>query len=519
MESAEKVLKRFKKAKSRKTNWAELYEDAQRYVAPHRENFNDDIEDNPGQEKAGRGLVFDATAINAVQKFASNLQSSLVPPMREWIDLKPGYLLEDVKGAEEELAKVKKILFSALHNSNFDTQIAESFQDLSVGTGAMLVMKGTKQQPFRFISVPLSQLYILEGPDGRPDTAYREWHLAVKNIEKTWPDAKLPKELQELMDSDPEKKIRLVEEIYPDDVELTKPSGKKKQKGYCYSVIAATGKHELVKREQASSPWVIFRWSTIPGEIYGRGPALIALPDIKTLNKTKELLLKAASIALYGQWLGDPDAINLKGVKFSPATIIPAEGLAQGRGAPLQPLGTTTDINLAQLIISDLQNSINNMLFADPLGPIDLPVKSATEVSLRQQELAKRIGSSYGRLQYELIQPLVNRCLDILEELELIDLDSLRVDGQHLDIQHESPLARAQSEEEVLAITRYMEMIAGMYGPEALHLALPLEKLVQSLPQRLNIPNELIPTKTEIVQTKEAVGQVAAQEQAVAADG
>ncbi len=219
-------------------------------------------------------------------------------------------------------------------------------------------------------------------------------------------------------------------------------------------------------------------------------------------QKTKELLLKAASIALYGVWKGDPDAINLSTVKFSPATIIPAEGLASGRGDPLQPLNTNTDVNLAQLIISDLRNSINNMMFADPLGPIDLPVKSATEVSLRQQELAKRIGSSFGRLQFELIQPLVNRCLDILEELGLIDLADLRVDGSNLAIEHVSPLAQAQAEEEVLNNIRYLETLAAMYGPEELRAIAPPEKVSKILAPLLNISDELQPKEAEIKQAR-----------------
>jgi len=507
---AEKVLKRFNKAKKRKANWATLYEDAQEYVCPHRESFNEG--DNPGQEKTGQGKVFDSTAIDAVQKFASNLQSSLVPPMRKWIELKAGPQFKDNKeDMNKVLSDASDVLFSHLQNSNFDTQIAESFQDLAIGTGALLVMKGTTTSPFRFINVPLSQLYVLEGPDGRPDTAYREWKLAARNIEQQWPDAKLPKEIKEQVAEDPERLIELIEEIYPDEVSLQTVSGKKKQGGFRYSVVAKKGKHQIVSREQKSSPWIIFRWSTLPGEIYGRGPALIALPDVKTLNKTKELLLQSASISIFGMWLGDSDSVvNLENIKFSPGTIIPQDRLVNGSPA-LVPLNSSSDLNLAQIVIQDLQNSVRNMLFADPLGPIDLPVKSATEVSLRQQELAKRIGSAFGRLQFELIQPLVNRCLDILEELGLVDLAELRVDGTNLAIEHVSPLAQAQAEEETLAIMRYLEMLAGLYGPEALQIAAPLDKTITEVGPRLNVPTSMIPSSTEIkdAQAKAQLAQLA----------
>ncbi len=62
MARAEAILKRFRKAKSRKTNWEDLYEDALQYAAPQRDTFDEEF---VGQAKDGRGRVFDATAINA----------------------------------------------------------------------------------------------------------------------------------------------------------------------------------------------------------------------------------------------------------------------------------------------------------------------------------------------------------------------------------------------------------------------------------------------------------------------
>ena len=191
-----KDIDRFKKAESKKVNWREYYKECLEYVNPHRENFDEEADYSPGQRKGE--YVFDSTAIDAGSKFVSNLQSSLVPPMREWIGLKAGTSTKGDKGVEEALAEITKIMFSSLRNSNFDTQVSESFADLLIGTGALLVQKGTEEVPFRFINVPLSQLFLEEGVDGRPDSAWREWKLPARNIEKTWEDAKPGKDLAEL---------------------------------------------------------------------------------------------------------------------------------------------------------------------------------------------------------------------------------------------------------------------------------------------------------------------------------
>ncbi len=69
----------------------------------------------------------------------------------------------------------------------------------------------------------------------------------------------------------------------------------------------------------ASSPIAVFpngrsstngsrlsRWrcraTRVPGEAYGRGPVLLALPTIRTLNKAVELQLKSAAIQMLGIW-------------------------------------------------------------------------------------------------------------------------------------------------------------------------------------------------------------------------
>lgn len=516
---AERIIKRFEVAKNRKVRWDELYEDALTYIAPHRETFFDEHEDVPGQEKSGRGVVYDSTGQDALQKFASNIQSSLTPPFRQWLFLKPGSVLAGDDEIKKSLEQITEILFSHLQNSNFDTQIAESYLDLCIGTGALLVFKGTRDKPFNFVNVPLSQLYLEEGVGGKADIAFRQSKLAVRNIQGTWEDADLGDSLTQKIKDNPDEKISIIEATLPEKVMLPDPETGKliETDGVRYVVIAEKEKKILVEREQRSSPWIIFRWSTIPGEIYGRGPGIFALPDIKTLNKTKELLLKAASIAIFGMYTAEDDGeLNIENIELGSGAIIPVSSNGGARAPSLQPLQPPGDPNLAQIIIQDLRNSVNNMMFADPLGPIDLPVKTATEVSLRQQELAKRIGAAFGKLQFELITPLVNRLLDILDELGLIDLGPFRVDGANIAIQHVSPLALAQAEEELVNTVRLAETALALYGPQVVTALIPPDRFVKSVASKLNVGTDLMASDKEIEIIKQGLAAAAAQGQDVA---
>lgn len=512
MANAKEIIERFTKAQKRKTNWKELYEDALCYLAPHRETF-DEADEAPGQDKDGDGFVFDSAGQDALQKFASNIQSSLTPPFRKWAPLEAGPSLQGDRAAEDALEGITDVLFSNLHNSNFDTQIAESFLDLGVGTGAMLVFKGTPEQPFNFVNVPLSQLYLEEGANGLIDVAFRCSKIPVRNIERTWPDAKLGKEIKDKVKDNPDELIEIIEGTIPEDIKVPDPETKElvTVRGYKYYVVAKKAKEVIVERQQRSSPWLVFRWSTIPGEIYGRGPGLFALPDVKTLNKTKELLLKAASISIFGMYTVEDDGeINIENIELGTGAMIPVSSNGGVRAPSIAPLAPPGDPNLAQIIIQDLRNSINNIMFADPLGPIDLPVKTATEVSLRQQELSKRIGSAFGKLQFELITPLINRCLDILDELGLIDLGPFRVDGNNIAIRHTSPLALAQSEEELINDMRLLETATNFYGPQVTMAMMPPDRFLKSVARKLNVSKDILATDEEIETIKQAITAQAA---------
>lgn len=521
MMNFEQIKKRFDEAAKRKVNWDILYRETLRYVAPERELFTEKIEGTPKRENT---IVVDSTAIIGLSKFISNLQSSLVPPMKRWTRLVPGDgvpadVLDIVK---PKLDEVTNIMFSSVQNSNFDTQIAEAFSDLAVGTAALLCTKGEDEKtPLRFMCIPLHELYLEEGPHGRIDTVFRKHKMEIRNIQETWQDVKISEDLARRIEQQPSSQEVFIECTYPAKVEIEKmepdDQGRvrkviKKINGFVYIVIHEASKQIIVERQQESSPWIIFRWSVAPGEIYGRGPALFALPDIKSINKTKELILKRASIDAAGMWMVKEDGVmNLENIQMGPHALIPVMETPGGMGSPsIAPLPIPGGMDVSQMVINDLRTSINEIMFADPLGPIDLPVKTATEVAYRQQELAKRIGSAFGRLQYELITPLINRILFVLNEWNLLPTegDSIKIDGRILSVKHESPLAAAQDQESLMAIQQFIQFLAGTFGPQMSMVLIQPDKVIQHMAKYLNIPADIQLTQDQLDAVKQKIAQM-----------
>jgi hypothetical protein len=225
----------------------------------------------------------------------------------------------------------------------------------------------------------------------------------------------------------------------------------------------------------------------VAGEIYGRGPLLTALPDIKTLNKTIELLLKNASLAVAGVYTAADDGVlNPNTVKIVPGAIIPVARNGGPQGPALQPLPRAGDFNVSQLVINDLRSNIKRILLDESLPPDNMSARSATEIVERMKELAQNLGSAFGRLINETMIPLVTKILEVMDERGLIIMP-LRVNGLEIKVTPVAPLAMAQNMEEVNAILQYAQLMQ-TFGADG-QLALKNDAVVDYIGDKLGVPS------------------------------
>jgi len=182
---------------------------------------------------------------------------------------------------------------------------------------------------------------------------------------------------------------------------------------------------------------------------------------IKTANKVVELVLKNASIAVTGIWQAEDDGVlNPANIKLIPGSIIPK---AVG-SAGLTPLEAPGKFDVSQLVLDDLRARIRHALMADALGQVDAPRMTATEVLERSAEMARILGATYGRLQSELLTPLIQRGLAILRRRR--EIPDVVADGRVVTLQYRSPLAQDQAKEDARNVINWIEMTAKL-GPDA----------------------------------------------------
>jgi hypothetical protein len=471
------ILTDYAEAKSRRNAWEALWKDCYNYALPQQESFG---LYGSGQSKTAH--IYDGTAMDAVEHLAASLLGNLTPPWSQWFGFSPGpeMTANDAALLAPALEKAAILVQSHLDRSNFTTEMHQAFLDLVTGgTGTLLFEEGMTGDfsAFRFKAIPLSHVAFHEGArTGRLDNIYRETAMTLAELQTRFPDIELPMKIVQQGTKDSQERFDVLETVQPDNLV------------YRYQAYLMTGESEPLLLGNGifkGSPFIAFRWMKSAGEIYGRSPVMKALPDIKTANKVVELILKNASIAASGIWQADDDGvINPANIELTPGTIIPKAVGSKG----LTPLQMPSNFDVSQIVLEDLRARIRHSLLVDRLGMVGQRQMTATEVLERSAEMALLLGATYGRLQSELLTPLLQRAYTILRRRgEVPDID---IDGRLVAIDYRSPLALGQRQNNVQNLIYWMNTTLSM-GGEATE-AIDLPATARHLGRALGVPSDLI---------------------------
>jgi hypothetical protein len=190
-----------------------------------------------------------------------------------------------------------------------------------------------------------------------------------------------------------------------------------------------------------------------------------ALPDIRTANKVVELILKNASIAATGIWQAEDDGVlNPATIRLVPGAIIPKAAGSAG----ITPLAAPGNFDVSQIVLQDLRTRIRAALLADRITAAEKAPMTATEVLERASGAARLLGATYGRLQAELLTPLIARCLAVLRRRG--EVPPVLLDGREVRLVYASPLARVQARADAADTLLFLDAAAKIGGEAAASL-------------------------------------------------
>ncbi len=468
----EQIIRRFDALKRRREFWHPRWQDIADYIHPRRAEFT--TRTQPGARRTGK--MFDSTGIHANETLASSMGGTLTSKANKWFVLRMrDDDLNALEGVGEWLDECSRRMMAAYagRRSKFYSEVQEFYLDMgSFATSTMLVDErpaGSDVQRFAesgseddirntfrgfvFRSYPLSDIWIDENEEGEIDVVYRVFQMTPDTAKKVWPKGDFGEGFNALLQKRPFESVAFLHAVWerkaPESGELPWASiyifeGDKK-------IINEGGYHEF--------PYMVARWSTSSGEVYGRGPGLTALPDIKTLNKASELQLKAWNRDVFPPLAVKDDGV-IGRVRLTPGA---QTSVRDDASKSISPITTGARWDVSQIKSEELRQSIRKIFFADQLQLQNTQVMTATESEIRFELMQRLLGPTAGRIESEFLTPLTDRCFAIMFRAGAFPpvpdslAEALEESDVEIDVEYEGPLARAQRSRELAAIQRYLE--------------------------------------------------------------
>lgn len=451
--SPKEVIKRLERLKSnRKTaesHWQEIAE----YMNPNRSTITRSV---PTEGEKRFSQLLDNTGMHSNELLGGALHGMMTSPNGPWFEMTTGDLQLDMQDDVREWLENETLeMHNTLNNSNFHTEKHEMDLDqTSFGTGCMS-MEEDPVDVVRFSTKFIKDYYIDEDFSGRVNQIYREYSGTAEKIIEEFGDKDMPKLIMDAFNKKEETKFWIIHAIYPK--KLAKINDRSRMP-FASQYIIKECEHEISLKSYESLPYLTPRWSKAAGEIYGRGPGSIALPECKVLNKMNETMLIGA------QKVVDPP-VQLPDDGFILPLITRPGGINYRRsGNPddiIKPIFNDTRLDFGYQALEDRRKRIRDAFYVDQLRlQQNGPMMTATEVMQRAEEQVRLLGPMLGRQQSEFLKPMVDRLFQIRLKRGLVKAIPEVLKGRALGVKYSSFIARSQRVSEGQNTLRYLEAMA-----------------------------------------------------------
>jgi hypothetical protein len=179
----------------------------------------------------------------------------------------------------------------------------------------------------------------------------------------------------------------------------------------------------------------------------------------------------------------------------------------------LEPLNIGANNPLGLNMEEQRRNAIRQAFYVDQLLMSQGPAMTATEVLQRNEEKMRLLGPVLGRLQSELLQPLISRSFALLLRNGLLPAAPEQLQGQDIDIEYVSPLAKAQRLTDLQSMLRGFEVMMQVAEIAPVMDYLDDDKLVQYLVEVTGIPARVIRSNEEVRRLREEKAEQEAAQQ------
>lgn len=490
----------------------------ERYVVPGRGKFFQD-ERSEHELTWRRRELYDSTAPMAAQSLAASIHGSLTSPATKWFDLRfRSPLPREQQVAKEWLEDSSDRVFKALQDSNFNIEASEAYTDL-VSFGTTVLVEEPKNpaiyEGVEFQTALIRGCFFEMNFDRSVRNFYRRLELTASQLISKFGEDQLPQRIiqQHAQAGEVDRKYTVIFCIYQRDdrmpANVQQPMAPAlRPYGWMY-VMHDDATQIGLEGGYYEQPAFVARWRMMSGSMWGFSPAMLALPDILTLNEMVRLILRA------GEKVIDPPTVTSERGLLGDLDLEPG-GLTVVRDVEqLRPYESGARFDVSQLQREQYQQSIRHVFHVDQLQLKESPAMTATEVRVRYELMQRLLGPTLGRLTNDFLDPLIMRTFNIMLRGGALSPppDEARTEEGILDIEYTGPLAKAQKMQEVEAMERWVASVAGLSEiyPEIRDLV-DVDDYGRNLAETLGVPSDNIKDVAAVAKVRRARAKAQAEE-------
>lgn len=500
---ARECLQIYSSAKRLRSCWDSQFQEIVQLVRPNADDFT-------GSRGAyDRSLqIYDSTAVDALEEFGAFLHSFLVNPTDRWFEFKPKdpRFKNDVQVKLwcEEVANIIYHYYSSA-SSGHTQALSENFLDLgSFGTS---VVYQYWKDGLKFKSFALADCWIKENSDRVVDTVIRRISMTGRQIVQEF--GFLPAELEKKIGKKPETEVTVIHLCFPREdkkfLEHIRPV-----KAFASIWVCEDTKETLRLGGYEWFPYHCPRWVKMANEVWGRSPALKALPDIKMLNRLEFQLLKGIS-KMTDPAMVVPSEAFLVPLKTSPGSI----NYKEPGSDPIEYLVPNHNgVQIPETKAEQKREAIRKYFYNDLMKLEKENVEmTAYEAQDRSEKKLRLVAPMLGRQESELLGPSLTLSYLLLGKWGMLPPPPKDFGG--LAIEYTSPAARAQTGMRAFAMDRYVQRLipAAQINPGVMDI-INWEAYSRELADAMGTTQKILYTPEEVAANNEAKAQQQQMEQA-----
>ncbi len=470
------IVEVYLRLKSERTQLDQLFEEIAEVLSPNRIGFVG------GSEVRQMDKIFDTQPLTAKRGLVNAVGEMSRPKSSKWFGIVPkNEALMEIKAVKEWVDFAQNRQWNALYNprAKLIDVTGEVDDDLvTFGTGAGFLGERSDRSGLLFRSFHLKSVFLDVDADNSVDTVYIREDLTARQAAIRWREENLGKKTREAL-KDSEKTGEKFEFVWrvTKRYEFDPRLPDNKNMPYESVVVDVACEHLVVEEGFKEFPFFFPRWDTRSGEIYGRGPGVMALPDVLTSNSMGKTMLSGLHRAVAPPWLFPSDSM-VEPPQLKPDTVSYYDAVAVkelGLRDPFKQLTSGANIPWGLNAQQAVREQIHVLFYKNILNlPINAPTMTATEVIQRREEFIREIGAVFGRLETDYTGPIIERSFNImLRRGAFGDRNTIpkELRNQGISFRFASPIEKAKRQIEEASVMQGINSVMqiGAVKPEILN--------------------------------------------------